>query len=520
MNPRTVIAAFCVLVIATYALMIDLKGISTDEGIRLAIINGGAAFGPSTSSHDASWSEVLKTSSPYAYQPLYFLIQNSLMRMAQTSNALFFRGVNIFALWICLLGLLALSRSWRLLPRLFMIGVFSFNAYLFMHVLQIREYIVGVAFYIWSTWLVLHLDTRALRRPWADALWFAAYGVFLTLGFFLQSWVVFPAIGQLLFLVARRKGDRGRFFAHLGLSYLIVLLATLPYLQTHQQKVNVGRWGKVTTTIWPQLSNGFHLVLTGHPDGLSRLTEFLFWFWLVLIAGALVLGWSGKFRPIAEASRLELKRHGTLMLLCIGASVAFQIGYCLQVEDLSLWPRYFVIHYFFLMWLIALAFNYFTVISSQIDAPAWTRRTLKTLVGTAFTVMLVSGIFQTRSYYHDPFADTGLSRAYSWKSMCMEVTRALCPGDVVVMNDMTIRSTLTFSWPFACRVLLLPELETCDLRSADRLVYLESYYVLSQRSQLAARMAARGYPHLKEVRLHTADGSDLLSEWQLLVFER
>ena len=31
----------CLLVIVTYVLMIDLKGINTDEGMRLAIINGG-----------------------------------------------------------------------------------------------------------------------------------------------------------------------------------------------------------------------------------------------------------------------------------------------------------------------------------------------------------------------------------------------------------------------------------------------------------------------------------------------
>ena len=34
----------CLLVLVTYGLMIDLKGIWTDEGIRLAIINGGMPF--------------------------------------------------------------------------------------------------------------------------------------------------------------------------------------------------------------------------------------------------------------------------------------------------------------------------------------------------------------------------------------------------------------------------------------------------------------------------------------------
>ena len=83
-DARTMLAVACVLIIATYTLLIDLKGVSTDEGIRLAIINGGEAFGLNEPSSHASWAKVLETNAPYAYQPLYFLIQNTLMSVAKT----------------------------------------------------------------------------------------------------------------------------------------------------------------------------------------------------------------------------------------------------------------------------------------------------------------------------------------------------------------------------------------------------------------------------------------------------
>ena len=257
---RTVLIVAGLLIAALYASQTNLKGSGTDEGFRLGIINGGHEYTASEPATQATWGDVLDANFPYAYQPLYFLIQNTLMRVGHTHHELVLKFVNVFFLWLSLQGLLALSRGWPLVPRLFALSLFSLNAYLFMHVLQLREYIVGLAFYVWSSWLVLQLDRRPLGRAWADVGWFAAYGVLLTLGFFTQSWVVFPAIAQGLFLIIRRAGDRLRFYAHLAVSYVIVVSVAYPYLQTHSQKVNIGQWGSAETHLWPRLADGFHLV--------------------------------------------------------------------------------------------------------------------------------------------------------------------------------------------------------------------------------------------------------------------
>lgn len=519
-STETVLHVTCLLVIATYVGLIDLKGITTDEGIRLAIINGGAAFGFHEPSPHASWSEVLKTISPYAYQPLYYLMQNTLMSVAQTHNVIFFRLVNIFFLWVSLQGLLALSKQWQLVPRLFLIGLFSFNAYLFMHVLQIREYIVAVTFYIWSSWLVLQLDNRTLGRPWADSGWFTAYGLLLGVGFFTQTWVVFPAIGQFLFLITRPRVDRWRFFSHLALSYLVVLSASWTYLQTNRQKADVGRWGVESSALWPQLSDGFHLAIAGHHDGHSLFTDLLFWFWILLVVGAASLMWNRRFRVDGEVAPQDFKRQGYLMALCIAVSLSFQIGYFYKVENLSVWPRYFVVHYFFLVWLIAMAFHFFYTARKSSNLANWERRGLNALTMITLVVLLGSGAYQTRSYFQDPYLDTGLSRAYTWQTLSDGISAIARAHDAVIFHDFVIRSTVTFSQPIPNAAVLLDDLEKLDLHAIDRFIYLESSSVEVNRSGLAERLSALGFHALHEVTIPADDGQSALREWQLLVFSR
>lgn len=518
-GPRAVLLFACLLVIAVYASMMDLKGITTDEGFRLWIIHGGQSLARGEPAADASWSRVLAANRPHAYQPLYFLIQNSLMRALHADGLAFFRSVNLAFLGLGLLGLLALSRDWRLGPRLFLLGVFSFNAFLFMHVLQIREYIAGIAFYIWSTWVVLELDRRQLERPGADAAWFAGYGGLLAAGFYLQSWVVFPAIGQFLFLLLRRRARAGRFLALLALTYVIVLGATVPYLGLHRQKVDVGRWASESESVQSHLSNGFHLVLAGQAAGHARFTDFLFVFWLAVIAGgAFLFLWDRTAAP-APAAAAESRRQGWLMLLCIAVSLAFQLGYTLFVENLALWPRYFVIHYFFLAWLIALSFRYIWELRAA-GAAGWARRGLTLTAGALAAVLAASAVYQVRSFRADPYLDTSQNHVSNWRNAATTLARLVRPGDTVVTSDFINRTTLTFTRPLSNEVMVLAELEEHGPPAAGRLVYLEPAGLRAQRDQLAARLAARGYTVSGESPVFAPDGVSATDDWRILVFSR
>ncbi len=516
-HPALVFA--CFLAVVVYALLCDLKGVNTDEGLRLGIINGGKPFVQELPP-PVSWEDVLQTGRPFAYQPLYFLLQRTVMDAAKSNSEVLLKFVNIGFLWLSLQGLLALSTTWRLLPRLFLIGVFAFNAYLIMHVLQIREYILGVAFYIWSTWLVLHLAGRPLRGTWTEPVVFAAYGVLLTLGFYVQTWVVFVALAQGVFLVMPRRPDRWRFYAHLAGSYLIVLAATVPFLRANHQRMDVGRWGTEGTALWPQLSDGFHLILSGHLAGQAAFTEFLFWFWPAVIVAAAFVARAPAGEPAMAGLRRECQHQGRLMLLSVAFPLVFQIAYFLRLDNLSVWPRYFVIHYFFLVWLLALAFRYLHAVSVSARAPGRLRRTAQAVVAVALTVMLGSAAYQVRSYYRAPFFDSGLTSASNWRRLAVEISRVLRPGDVMVVHELINQSALTFSRPLPNPVLRLDRLDGADTSAAARLVYLESISSVPSRPALAARMAAMGYPRMQEIPLFLPDGAGPMPDWGLLVFER
>lgn len=514
---RSILFAACLVVLALYGAMINLKGISTDEGMRLAIVNGGAGYSPGVPAPAPTWSQVLQANRACAYQPLYFLLLNTLMRATASHDLTLFRSVNLGFLALCLLGLLTLSRAWAPVPRLFLLGLFSFNAYLFMHVLQIREYTAGLAFYIWSTWFVLRLDARGFGRPWADVAWFCGYGVLLTLGFFLQTWVVFPAIAQSLFLLVRPPGGRLRYYAHLALSYLVVLSATVPYLLGNPQKAAVGRWATTALDLGPQLSTGFHLVLAGHLPGQHGFSDLLFWLWLAGIAlGAGVALGLGQFTTDGDEDR----RSGRLVLLCSCAALAFQIGYALRVENLSLWPRYFVIHYFFLTWLIALGFSWLWALRRDKARPPALRAALTGATSLLLVAAASSAVFQTRSYHRDPYLDTGFNAMSNWQAWTRDLVRVIRPDDVMLTHDFIARATLTAQLPMANRQLLLDELEAADLRTARRVVYLETQASPCARGGLEASLLGHGFPELREIPVYSVDGRSMLSEPRILIFSR
>lgn len=519
---RVLLWAACVLIIAVYAALINLKGIGTDEGLRMAIVNGNLPYGPGLPAPPPTWTMVMRTIDFTSYQPLYYLLLNSLMRLARSHDVVFFRAINLAFLLVALRGLVALSAQWRLPPRLFLLGLFSFNAYLFMHVLQVREYMAGVTFYVWSTWLVLYLEQRSMGRPWPDVAWFSVYGVVLALGFFLQTWVVFPAIGQGLFLVVRRHGDWFRFCAHLALSYFIVLFVAWPYLQGRRQLADVGHWGVEGASLWPSLSDGFHLVLAGHTAGSSRFSDFLPWFWLALGMGAPLLLLNRKHRTVPEVvdTRREYRRQGLLMFLCSAVSLAFQIGYALKIDNLSLWPRYFIIHYFFLTWLIALGFNYLWTLRGAVPQGTAARWGLSVALGWILTVLAFSACFQVHSFYRDPYLDTGLSAVSNWQSLAGEFVGLARPTDVLVFHDLTARGTFTFSRPVTNPAVLPVELDAGKLGPASRLIYLESSEPPAERDALTAQAAALGLKSRQVVPLHAPDGQSQLTDWRAVIFSR
>lgn len=519
--PRLVWYLACLIILATYAGLMNLKGISTDEGIRMWILNGGQGFSPHATTHDPSWSEVLDAGRPYAYQPLYYLLLNTVLRLTQSHDVLLFRSVNLFFLGLCLLGLGALSQGWRHGPRLFLLGLFGFNAYLIMHVLQIREYIVGVAFYIWSTWLVLKLDTRRLEKPWADVAWFSAYGLLLAAGFYTQTWVVFPAMAQGIFLVLRKRAALARFYTLLALSYLTVLLLTRPYLETHQQRVDVGQWGTAGTPLWPQLSDGLHLVLGGHLANQSILGDTLTWCWpLAWILAIGLYRFRQRSPAIPTPDEADDARLSWLLLLSIGLSLGFQIIYFLKVDTLSVWPRYFIIHYFFATCLTALSFKFLHNLCLTMPPGSITRRIGGVATAAMSAVLIGSAVGQVDHYRRNPYLDTSMTRETDSRHLAAELARHLQSGDGLLAHDFIHEATLTFTRPFAEPVIKLAELDNRDLRDIRRFLIIHSAANTDERKKLAARMSALGFGEMTITTLNAPASAPPITDLVLLVFSR
>lgn len=131
----------------------------------------------------------------------------------------------------------------------------------------------------------------------------------------------------------------------------------------------------------------------------------------------------------------------------------------------------------------------------------------------ASALLAISAVCQTRSYWRDPYFDTNTTVARALHAVVR-------PGDIVVANDFIIRSTLTVTRPLSTPVLLLTDVEKTDLGKAPRLVFLESINNRPQRTEIAARIAARGYPNLQEWPVPAGDGSGPLSDWRILTFAR
>ncbi len=518
-GPQTALGVACLAVIALYASLLDLKPISTDEGFRLWIIHGGQTLDCGQADPHANWGQVLTAYRASAYQPLFYLILNSLMRVLHADSLQFFRSVNLAFFGLALAGLLQLSRSWRFTPRLFLLGVFSLNAFLFMHVTQIREYIAGVAFYIWSSWVVLELDRREQEAGGGGGAWFAGYGVLLTTGFYLQTWTVFPSIAQGIFLLLRRRRNWPRFLRGLALTYAIVLCATVPYLGWNQQKMQVGLWASESESLEWHLHHGFSLVFTGHLAGRGIFTDTLLLFWpAVAAAGAFLYLWDRTSAP-AQAIAEESRRQALLMILCIAVSLTFQVGYTLMIENLAVWPRYFIIHSSFAVWLIALSFRYLWELRA-VCAARWPCFGLTIAAGGLLAVQAAAGIHQVRSFRADPYLDTGQNSVSNWENIARTLGRHLQPDDTVVMPDFITRATLTFTRPLAQKVLILDELRRQGVPPTGRLVLVEPVFHRPAREELTALLKAQGLALLEESPVVTPDRRGVTHDYHILVFAR
>jgi hypothetical protein len=466
-------AATCV---AIFVLFSDLKGIWTDEGARLAIMNGNRLFSARQDTSIASSGEVLKAVQTSNYQPLYYLLQNSVIRIAKSHNFVLLRSVNIAFLGGGIALLIFLSRRWPLLPRVVLILGTVLNGYLMMHVLQIREYSLGCLFLLLVYLFAYSLFERGLRPiSSAEIGRYSAFGLIVGIAALNSFWIVPAVAGAVTFLLMFSRKPGGT-FARLLLSLAVfgVIMLMQEHLIGFAQKVRVGHWGNTTwPAFWNSLDFGVSFFITGQ-DTASRFAKLAAFGFVVLnvIATLLLFPWRNGTVNTERTDR-SLLFYALLSVFMIASLFAFQLLYFIVERDtLAVWPRYFFQHYVLFHILVSCQFCYAFIVVSDRRVAGLARLFIWGWAGLLLLAVTYWSLTSSMGYYRDPFADTGMNKSCNWRKLSSRI-KSTVAEDVLVFSRILEGATITASQYFDNLMFIWDNIEKAPEPWPSRLVILD-----------------------------------------------
>ena len=413
------------LIAILYLLVIDRKGIWTDEGYRYLLFAGGQTWGEFSRSHSfGPWSAVLKAVGHTPYQPLFYIIANTIIRVAGSFSAVMLRAINILWLLCGALGLVRFFRTYSMRTRVFAVVIYALNGYMMMHVMEIREYPMTLAFMIWSGCLCFELLELPASAPWWE--WWSrliAYGFVVALLFYSHPYGAFPLAAQVVMVLTRMK-DKGLFLTRMACAYILAAILAAPWLlwlhrNFPHRYTNYGVFGSDKPTLAlliSRLADGFRKLLvydnwTGHPL-------------MQAFVGCLIIGvvgaWIGVWRMHKSLDRRAV--YGALTMLFYGC---FQVRYFFQ-QDFFTWPRYFFAYYMGYTILATCAFGFLELLSDETKKFYW-----RALAAGIFVFVCISGLTQVYGYWKWPFMDTDLC---NWRAVSRVMARHIRPDETIVYD--------------------------------------------------------------------------------------
>jgi len=460
---RIVLALWFIAIL--YFLSIDLKGAWTDEGYRYILLSGGQRWSESNRSGSfGSFSNVITVIHRNSqYVPLFYLIDNAVIRIAKSHSDLLLRMVNLLWLMLSLQGLLRLFRNYTEGTRLFAMSTFALNGFVLMHMMQIREYPLYLALQIWSSCLLMEIlelpPNVARRKEWPL---FAGYGALMGLFFYTQPYAVFTLAAQVVMALARKRNVLVS-LREMALSYVIAAAAITPWIILRLRSgMNVGHWDtrpQTLAVLVESLKTGFGSLLiynswTGHP---------LMQSFVVVVVIGIPLAWI-----FAARSGEAPDRRAVYALLTCTFFFIFQVAYFFLNEPLSVWPRYFVGYSVGYVVLATCAFSFFQ--RSVAKRNQWYWRGLSPVI---LTFACISGLQQVRLYRDDPFLDTYMSAACNWRGTGLAMLRHVRPDETVVYYNPLLAWTINLSYP-----LFPNELSYSDVADSSKLAGKAVLWVL------------------------------------------
>jgi hypothetical protein len=443
-----------------YLLMIDLKGIWTDEGWRFGIMNGGRLFLAPNSGFTASFAEVLSALNTTNYQPLYFLLMNSLSKITQSHNIILFRMINILFLLCSQFAVLSIIREWRITTKIYAMTIFTVNGYMFMHILQVREYPLGILFLLCVIKLTLMIvDYNEIESPlkfrWLNIL----YGTTAGLAAINQFWIV-PTLGGcviFIMLYARRKLAAFSGLLVSGISF-VVMLSPVYFFTDSSNKIFVGHGNPRFVGYWDPRMNYEHLF--------STLTAALGYFvtgsygtrWyvslipeLTLSAALLVAVWVAVSRTVLTSAVRELKTTGKVALLCLCILIVllgFQWCYFFLIDGLASWVRYYFQQFCVLSILVSCAFSFANV---RLDSsPVWKPGLVALAAFRSLLIIssIITGVNSVISYRNNPYTDAALSKVCEWRGVTEDIQTFGGRGAKIIFSNPLAAQTVIASGHF------------------------------------------------------------------------
>jgi hypothetical protein len=458
--------------------------------MRLLVMNGTRLFSPESWDAPATTKQVLKSVSAHSnYQPMFYVIENWVMRIAQSRDLVLFKSFNILAIAACIIVSLQMTKEWPFVSRLFLILTTYLSSLMFMHVLHVREYPLGFLFLAMVYFAIERLMRRKTGPLIVDIPLYGALGLLIGLATLNSFWILPVSCGgcAAIFLTStQRWAALGRVTVTLAVVACAVELTDIAL--GLDGKINVGVWEGNAS--FDRLASGLSLGLSSASLGyFAPIGSIEFVAGLVISVALIVFGGAHLVRQTLNGKSCDvLDRHCAISAAMVISLIAFQLVYFgIRHDALAIWLRYFFQHFWLLHILAAATLG--LLIRRWKNGGARSKQ--GRLAGLA-TIIAIGAVCLARggplAYRNFPYHDTNLFRGCEWKSLG-PLVRDFSGSDPIVFSRLLEAGTLTFSANFSNRMYLWEELPV-DTKQWPALFLLVDFKGLFTQEQIDARNAS------------------------------
>jgi len=497
---RQLLVCLLAVIAVLYVVSFDARELWPDEGYRLFLMNGQRNWGDQLQvDHIAPYADVLMGVGVLQYQPMFFLIGNSVFTLICEVSIPTIRLLNILELFLAIAGLLRLVKHWRPAARLFLVFSFATNGFYLMHVMQFREYPLYVAVAIWSSVYYMRLRELAGESLRKVAPAWAVYVLIGIFGYYTHIYFVVLLGAQAVY--AFWPQERWKAFAisvYAGLCG--VFLGALPWMiwveKNFPGRSDPGTYSpgveKTFSYLLTVMVIGFRTMLAAaepvargrvQPEWVGSLLD-AYAIAVGLAIVALLIYWAKRWRTVDPVAVYALAT--TLAFL------SFQTIWFFWKDPLSTWPRYYIGNYLGVTILLGAAFH--TLLTKGTP--------LRRLVTAGVVVFaLAAGLTHVYRYRLNPYLDTPISQDCGFKEVGIKLSGLVRQEDALIYNHPMIGWTLSPNFRTPIREANFFTAQAGYFPKQPRIWLLDTHVEHASMRKSFQAIAAAGYKHAATEKL-------------------